>query len=264
MNSSFSRLSDHTLKLLSEGLRSGRITLPSSSLQIGRLITGEGREALLADLQMLSELSFSREQVAILIDTLLQDRTKQQGSATDSIELVTSGPEAPGATNRETSVVVREMFAHAKETVMVVGYAVYQGQVVFEALARRMEELPDLDVRLFLNVSRPDGDSTKHEILLSRFAQRFKQNQWPAGARLPVVYYDPRSIADDKPIRSSLHAKCVVIDTRHVFVSSANFTEAGQLRNIEVGLRLDNVSLALKLTRHFHAMVESNQFLRAM
>jgi hypothetical protein len=43
------------------------------------------------------------------------------------IDLVTTGPEPGGITNRDTSVVVRELFAHAKESVLVVGYAVYQG-----------------------------------------------------------------------------------------------------------------------------------------
>ena len=35
-----------------------------------------------------------------------------------------------------------------------------------------------------------------------------------------------------------MHAKCVVADSRHVFVSSANFTEAAQERNVEIGLLL--------------------------
>jgi phosphatidylserine/phosphatidylglycerophosphate/cardiolipin synthase-like enzyme len=38
---------------------------------------------------------------------------------------------------------------------------------------------------------------------------------------------DPRA---GKP--GSLHAKCIAVDNEQVFVSSANFTEAGQDRNI--------------------------------
>jgi phosphatidylserine/phosphatidylglycerophosphate/cardiolipin synthase-like enzyme len=66
------------------------------------------------------------------------------------------------------------------------------------------------------------------------------------------------------PVRSSLHAKCIIVDAREVFVSSANFTEAGQERNIEVGLRLDNPWLARKLVEHFKKMVDSGQFQRAI
>jgi phosphatidylserine/phosphatidylglycerophosphate/cardiolipin synthase-like enzyme len=73
---------------------------------------------------------------------------------------------------------------------------------------------------------------------------------------LPEVYYDPRSVADDEPVRSSLHAKCVVVDSEHVFVSSANFTEAGQQRNIEVGLSIRSKWLAQRLIQHFKLLQE--------
>jgi phosphatidylserine/phosphatidylglycerophosphate/cardiolipin synthase-like enzyme len=73
---------------------------------------------------------------------------------------------------------------------------------------------------------------------------------------LPVVYYDPRSVADDEQVRSSLHAKCVVVDDREVFVSSANFTEAGQERNIEVGLRINSPPIACQLTEHFNRLLD--------
>jgi len=264
MNNSFSQLSDNALKAIAGGLRSGRITLPGSTLQIGRIIAGELGAAVAEGLTELSSLQFNPEQVATLLDSILADRQSHRTTHSNSIDLVTSGPEAPGVTNRDTSVVVREMFAHAQQTVTVVGYAVYQGQRVFEALARRMEDRPELDVQLFLNISRPDRDTTRSEILVSRFVERFKSKQWPSGARLPTVYYDPRSVADEVPIRSSLHAKCIVVDHQHVFVSSANFTEAGQQRNIEVGLRLDEPGLAKKLVEHFKKMVDTNQFLRAI
>jgi phosphatidylserine/phosphatidylglycerophosphate/cardiolipin synthase-like enzyme len=52
------------------------------------------------------------------------------------------------------------------------------------------------------------------------------------------VFYDPRSVTLEPGKAAALHAKCVVIDEFDLFVSSANFTEAAQQRNIEVGLRL--------------------------
>jgi len=136
--------------------------------------------------------------------------------------------------------------------------------MVFEALAKRMDEIPELDVEFFLNIPRPDLDSTKSEILVSKFVERFRTTQWPKGSRLPKVYYDPRSVADEGRIRSSLHAKCVIVDHRHVFISSANFTEAGQERNIEVGLHLNSEYLACKTSLHFKKMLEANLFERAM
>jgi phosphatidylserine/phosphatidylglycerophosphate/cardiolipin synthase-like enzyme len=132
---------------------------------------------------------------------------------------------------------------------------------VFEALAERMELIPALDVRLFLNIARPDNDSTPAEILVSRYAQRFRDSQWPKDCRLPAVFYDPRSLAEDK--RSSLHAKCVVVDAEQIFVSSANFTKAAQERNIEVGLRIQSLWLAGRLIRHFQLLHEHGLAVRA-
>jgi phosphatidylserine/phosphatidylglycerophosphate/cardiolipin synthase-like enzyme len=264
MNDAFSRLSSKDLRLIANSLRSGRLTLPATPLQIGRIFQGDVCTALATKLSELSAFGFSAEQVAVVIDSVLQDRELFRYADPTGIDLVTSGPEAPGITNRDTSVVVREMFAHAKQSVTVIGYAVYQGQKVFEALAHRMDSRPELQVELFFNISRGDGDTTKSEIIVSRYIERFKSHQWPKGSRLPVVYYDPRSVSDDIPIRSSLHAKCVVVDESDVFVSSANFTEAGQERNIEVGLRLDNSWLARKLVEHFKRMAETGQFRRAI
>ena len=264
MNDALSRLSSKDLRLIANSLRSGRITIPATPLQIGRVFQGEVCVALATKFAELSALGLSADQVAVVIESMLQDRELFRRSDPTGIDLVTSGPEAPGITNRETSVVVREMFAHAKQTVTVIGYAVYQGQKVFEALANRMDSKPELQVELYLNISRGDGDTTKSEILVSRFVERFKSHQWPKGSRLPIVYYDPRSVSDDTPVRSSLHAKCVVVDESDVFVSSANFTEAGQERNIEVGLRLDNAWLARKLVEHFKKMAETGQFRRAI
>ncbi|PHR90083.1 MAG: hypothetical protein COA78_35430 [Blastopirellula sp.] len=80
---------------------------------------------------------------------------------------------------------------------------------------------------------------------------------------MPKVYYDPRSVADDVPVRSSLHAKCVVVDAEQVFVSSANFTKAGQERNIEVGLNIRSKWLADRLIKHFKHLHESELLVRA-
>jgi len=255
MTAAFVKLSNTDLQSLIAGLRSGRVAAPYTELQLSRMFASGLIETVAASLTEFESIGLSSDQIVAVLELLVKDRCA--GRTTESeIDLVTSGPEAPGISNRDTSVVVRELFSHAKKSVMLVGYAIYQGQRVFEALAQRMEENADLDVKLFLNISRPDRDTTASEILVSRFARRFKGSQWPKGCRLPEVYYDPRSITDGVPIRSSLHAKCVVVDAERVFVSSANFTEAGQERNIEVGLNIHDEWLAIRLIRHFKLLYE--------
>jgi phosphatidylserine/phosphatidylglycerophosphate/cardiolipin synthase-like enzyme len=196
---------------------------------------------------------FSTIQIATLLETIAADRAHQKEGDV-RIELVSTGPEAPGITNRDTAVVVRELFRGAQESVIVAGYAVYQGRDVFDALASRMVELPELRVQMFLDVHRPQGNSTLGPELIKAFARRFRQKEWP-GDRMPEIYFDPRSLETEGTKRASLHAKCVVVDRQETFVSSANFTEAAQLRNIEVGLLVRSSLLANQLATHFEALV---------
>src|SRR5262249_55704023 len=145
----------------------------------------------------------------------------------DPVELVWTGPETPEFANRDTRVVVRELFATARESVLVAGYAVYQGKEVFRTLGERMDQDQALSVRMFLDGRRPPRDTTLRADIIRLCVDNFRKKEWP-GRRLPELYYDPRSLAEERANRSSLHAKCIVIDSRMAFVSSANFTEAAQ------------------------------------
>jgi phosphatidylserine/phosphatidylglycerophosphate/cardiolipin synthase-like enzyme len=175
----------------------------------------------------------------------------------DVIDIVTTGPNLAGVANRDTRLVVTDLFRAAQKSVLIAGYAVYQGQKVFEVLAARMSEVPDLEVRMHLDIQRGRDTSAASEIE-RRFAKRFRETQWPAGARLPVVYYDPRSLEMDAGNLASLHAKCVVVDRSTVFVSSANFTEAAQEKNIELGLMLRSLIVADRICRFFEQLVSAD------
>ncbi|MBX3295809.1 MAG: DISARM system phospholipase D-like protein DrmC [Acidobacteria bacterium] len=261
MTAAFPKLSDADIRELANALKSRRVSEPYSELQVNRILSPKSAQNATQSLQELAVLGFDELQIAAALELILQDRSAGR-KIEPTIDLVTSGPEAPGIANRDTAVVVRELFAHARESVLVVGYAVYQGASVFEALAERMEKIPELDVKLFLDIARTDNDTTSATILVSRFAQRFRDSQWPKDSRLPAVFYDPRSVAERK--RSSLHAKCVVVDAEQVFVSSANFTKAAQERNIEVGLTIRSHHLANRISHHFHLLSEHKLVVRAM
>jgi phosphatidylserine/phosphatidylglycerophosphate/cardiolipin synthase-like enzyme len=52
-----------------------------------------------------------------------------------------------------------------------------------------------------------------------------------------------------------LHAKCIVVDDRKAFVTSANLTTAAQERNIEAGLLVEDAGLAQSLRMQFETLV---------
>ena len=136
---------------------------------------------------------------------------------------------------------------------MIAGYAIYQSHIVFRTLAERMDREEGLEVTMFLDVHRPHTDTLPPAEVARHFAARFRSQEWP-GRRLPEVYYDPRSLETDPAQRASLHAKCVIVDAETALISSANFTEAAQLRNIEVGVLVRSRPLSRRLVQHFETL----------
>jgi phosphatidylserine/phosphatidylglycerophosphate/cardiolipin synthase-like enzyme len=254
MSEQLLKLSDTSLRDLAAALRSGRLGAPFSSIAVQRIVPSRLAQQIAGELQALADQGLVAPQIAVALDLLLADRSRRP-LPEQVIDLVTSGPESSSAANRDTAVVVRELFAAAEQSVLVAGYAVYQGQQVFQALADRMRERPSLSVRLCLDVRRPDGDTSSSQDIVRRFADRFRRTEWPADRPLPEVYYFLASSAEKPEDRASLHAKCVVVDRRVVFVSSANFTEAAQRKNIEVGLLLRTPWLAERIAGHFESLV---------
>jgi phosphatidylserine/phosphatidylglycerophosphate/cardiolipin synthase-like enzyme len=55
-----------------------------------------------------------------------------------------------------------------------------------------------------------------------------------------------------------------VVDGEQLFVSSANFTEAAQERNIEVGLLVRSVALADRVCRFFDALLDVGYFVKTI
>ncbi len=255
-------LSADDLEALAREIRAGRLPSPFSAPAVARYIGADDSvaEKMAFEMQRLSDEGMKPAHIALLFDLLVVER-RRLPRVEDVFDLVSTGPEMGGAAHRDTGVVVRELFSSAREHALVVGYAVYGGQEVFAALARRMEERPDLQVKMCLDVQRPAGDTSSPPEILARFAARFRTREWP-GRRVPAVYYDPRSLESDPARRASLHAKCVVVDREVAFVSSANFTEAAQVRNIEVGVLIRSAPFARRLAQHFEALVEGGALQR--
>jgi phosphatidylserine/phosphatidylglycerophosphate/cardiolipin synthase-like enzyme len=247
-------LTDGDLDALAGALRTGRLRGPFTPVSVVPYSPPDHAGIIAAWMQGLHEEGMRPQHLALLAETVARTRASLRQAA-DTVDLVWTGPETLGVANRDTGVVVRELFGSAEFEVVVAGFAVHQGREVFKRLADRMEERPGLRVMLFLDVQRALGDTSLPEELLLRFADRFRRHEWP-GARLPELYYDPRSLTPDAGKRSSLHAKCVVVDQRVALVTSANFTEAAQTRNIEVGALIYSERFAARLAAHFKTLAD--------
>jgi len=255
MTEVFSRLSDSDLRVLAAALRASQIGEPYSVISLKRLLSDASAVEVAEAMDDLTVRGLNAKQISMMLELILLDR-KNRPRAEDKVILVTTGPEAGGITNRDTRVVVSQLFSNACNDVLLVGYAVYQGKQVFQALAKRMSEQPALRVRFCIDIKRKWQDTTSNELLISDFVRDFRLNHWPSESTMPKLYYFPESLSEDRKVRASLHAKVVVVDGSKVFVSSANFTEAAQTRNIEMGLLLESVALGGSISRHFDTLID--------
>jgi phosphatidylserine/phosphatidylglycerophosphate/cardiolipin synthase-like enzyme len=169
-------------------------------------------------------------------------------------DLVWSGPEVAGLHARDTRQVYEELVASAERSLWISTFVYYDGKHAFETLAARRDAVAGLVVVLLVNIHRQFGDTTPADEVVTRFAVRLWERDWPGGRR-PDVFYDPRSLRLDAPT-GVLHAKAIVADDRAAFVTSANLTEAAFDRNIEVGVLTRDATLAAALARHFQALVD--------
>lgn len=243
-------LPPHLRARLQQGLKTGNISSPHTIVSLkAALNTDEDLQSTVDALNELTALGVTGPAAAELLEAL-----ENAASETKTTDLVWSGPEVPGLYARDTKQVYKELLSAAKQSIWVSTYVFYDGPKAFETLADRMDAMPDLKVRLLLNIQRKWGDATDANHLVRSFADTFWSKDWPGSSR-PNVFYDPRALEMDRP-GGVLHAKAVVVDDEALFVTSANLTEAAQERNIEVGLLVRDRTLAMTLSQHFRVLIE--------
>ena len=247
------------LHRLAQMLEAGLLTPPYSALSLDGLIAQPHCEILSAFLTQLAQRLESPRQIGLVLRSFAAGRgyTKQPF---DNIDVVVSGPDASSIA-RDTGVVMRQMFGSAQHRVLAVGFAIHQGKEIFRTLAEQFDMHDHLEVVLCVDVRREPSSTAREDRIITRFARNLVENEWP-GRRLPSVYYDPRSLASRGVDRSALHSKCVVVDGTDALVTSANFTEAAQERNIELGLRVSIPSVARRIEVHFYTLIKDGHLIR--
>ena len=193
--------------------------------------------------------------LSLLIHAVLSERAARSATRVD---LVWTGPEAKTAYARPTATVLRELFEQAERHVLIAGYSFDHGRAIFEPLHAAMVK-KNVSVDLYLHIERApfQADLSKH---IGHEVASFFAANWPFGTPHPVIYTAPRTI--DPQLKESMHAKCVVVDERIAIVGSANFTDRGQSRNIEVGARIEDAGFAQALVSQFRGSTNAGLFQR--
>lgn len=260
MTRAFGTLSHSALVALAEALGGGRLRPPFPASSLSELVPNDQVNAVRHELGALAEQGMTAPHIIKLMTCLAEERAIQM-RLVDRVQLVLSPCDLDHVDARDTGVVVRELLRQAEHRVLIASYALDAGEwsrALFHELATLMTRHSKLTVTLCVNVHRKYQDDTPDAILIKRFAEDFRERVWP-GARLPTVYYDPRALSTDTQQRASMHAKCITVDDRRVFLTSANFTEAAQERNIEAGVLLEDATIALRVRKQFETLIQKQK-----
>jgi len=244
------------LEALAQCILDGRVPSLTSDAAILHAGFDEGAVTFLHELG-----SADSAAVAWALRRISRERRAADDRHARVAQLVWSGDAHDDEAIRDTRVVLDDLFRRAERHVLLATYVIYDGLAVFRALAARMRAVPSLSVDLYVNLFSKTGGQEDEQRDVAEFVDTFRRQHWPSDVRLPNIYFDPetRKLGHE---RYSLHAKCVVVDDRWAFVTSANFTEAAQERNIEVGVVLDHPRIALSLVARFEALREKRVFRR--
>jgi phosphatidylserine/phosphatidylglycerophosphate/cardiolipin synthase-like enzyme len=223
-------------------------------------------------------LKLGPEGVRAIVEVVLAERRHHKAPG---LTLVWTGEDPGISRSRHTRVVLPELFGRAREHVLMAGYAIDHGAELFGALHRGMAD-HGVTADFFVDVgqlaerlrqaARGAGQSwplvsaplaaAEGNVAWGRaVVEIFYRLMWPFGLPRPVVYFDPRTA--DKQSAVSMHAKCMVIDHEYALITSANFTDRGQTRNIEAGVAIEDRTFATSLERQWHNLVDAEVVVRA-
>lgn len=252
-------LSSAGLRALASSLKTGVLSHGISASAIEQIV-GSKNNAIAEYFGCLEKDGFSKAQIATLINAVAE--TKDFTPSPEQIfELVLSGPDVPGIHTCDTAATMRTMIENANHDLIMVGYALHNIQSLFKPIAEKLETIPGFKVIFCLDIGRTYGDTSLESEIIRRFITEFKERHWP-WPKMPEIFYDPRSLETGTNAgHSSLHAKCIITDHKVALVTSANFTEAAQYRNIEAGVQIKHLPMVMRLAGYFEGLIEKRLML---
>jgi len=145
---------------------------------------------------------------------------------------------------RNTEQVTIEVIESAQFHLFVVSYVFYKASSIVRALNEALDR--GVQLKVLLESSVEEGGSVKLDGLKSL-------HQAVPGGQFYIWDSSVKNPRNDN-LSYSVHAKCVVADSRLAFITSANLTSAALERNMELGLLIRGGNVPERLHAHLEAL----------
>lgn len=158
----------------------------------------------------------------------------------ERVEIVWTGPATELVQARHTSAVLFELIAFARKRLTLASFSSYPIAGLIERLQSALDR--GVHVELLLESSY---DSNGRLTFSAEVA-------FAALARRAVTYAWPRDL---RPLGALMHAKFLIVDETAALITSANLTENGIDRNLELGVLIRNGLVPKALAGHVDQLI---------
>ncbi len=162
-------------------------------------------------------------------------------------ELIWTGPTTTEITLRHTEQALLQVIQAAQKELLLVSFTVYPIPAVTQALQDAIKR----GIKLTICLEAPQSGAGKinYDTIQALGEEITNHAQ---------IYIWPRHKRTTNPQQKigTLHAKCAVADTSHLFISSANLTDYAMSRNIELGVLIQGGPLPAQVKTQFESLIQ--------
>jgi len=162
----------------------------------------------------------------------------------EEVQLIWTGPDVGNLPFRRTEQALLELVESAKKSLLVVAFAAYKVPELVMAINSAANAGVNV-VCVFESQDVSGGKVSFSPVKHLGLAPSVRNFVWPMAKR-------PK---DELGRYGSLHAKCAVVDSSLLFLSSANLTEFAFNLNMELGVLIKGGPLPAAVEEHFHGLI---------
>jgi phosphatidylserine/phosphatidylglycerophosphate/cardiolipin synthase-like enzyme len=165
-----------------------------------------------------------------------------------SAELVWTGPNPASLPLRRTDQALLQLIRAAQQDLLIVSFAIYNIPEIVKVLMAAIDR--GVKVRIVAETPEASNGKIAYGMAASFGSQLLKRTQ-------VYIWHKDKRPTDEQGRSGSLHAKCAVCDSQHLFISSANLTEYAMSLNIEMGILIHNRNLAQQVIEQINTLISN-------